>query len=299
MLFFTACTQEDLIVEQPLIEQQNSNSMKRIWGGENLTNDRYVCKRIAQKLALTDIPCYVVKDVHQIIQNCLAVGLTEACYIKEVYMDSVKMWLPETTRTHNFFKNTLKFSPQSQTNDSIQISTNLLETVQIYWPYSENWDGKTIPVITWIGERYGEFYNYAYYYDNGALKQTIVDDIYMQHNPVWVINLSKYPHSCFPKIVSTTRGVNFESIENNLQVDANGMIMQFLIPKYSDDGSTSGSSSSIYIDDENEINLKNGHKVLIGNIKIEQQQSYYVDTPIEFSSNCAFINNNYELNEKN
>lgn len=132
MLFFTACTQEDLIVEQPLIEQQNSNSMKKIWGGENLTNDRYVCKRIAQKLALTDIPCYVVKDVHQIIQNCLAVGLTEACYIKEVYMDSVKMWLPETTRTHNFFKNTLKFSPQSQTNDSIQISTNLLETVQIY-----------------------------------------------------------------------------------------------------------------------------------------------------------------------
>lgn len=121
----------------------------------------------------------------------------------------------------------------------------------------------------------------------------------MQHNPVWVINLSKYPHSCFPKIVSTTRGVNFESIENNLQVDANGMIMQFLIPKYSDDGSTSGSSSSIYIDDENEINFKNGHKVLIGNIKIEQQQSYYVDTPIEFSSNCAFINNNYELNEKN
>lgn len=64
--------------------------------------------------------------------------------------------------------------------------------LQIYWPYSENWDGETAPLITFDpGD--GSEGNYAYIVagpeDGFAVKDSVfVDEAVARKRPVWVIN---------------------------------------------------------------------------------------------------------------
>ncbi len=64
--------------------------------------------------------------------------------------------------------------------------------MQIYWPYSEDWDGEQMPLVT-FDPGFGAKSNYAYEigYDSGGYK--VLDSVYVDENvaasrPVWVIN---------------------------------------------------------------------------------------------------------------
>lgn len=64
--------------------------------------------------------------------------------------------------------------------------------IQIYWPYSENWDGKTLPIITFDPED-GSEYNIGYrliFNDDGSrsVESVEVDEGMATESPVWVIN---------------------------------------------------------------------------------------------------------------
>lgn len=64
--------------------------------------------------------------------------------------------------------------------------------IQIYWPYSESWDGKTMPIITFDPED-GSDVNIGYRLvvgDDGArgVEQVVVDEALAQYVPVWVVN---------------------------------------------------------------------------------------------------------------
>jgi len=64
--------------------------------------------------------------------------------------------------------------------------------MQIYWPYSDSWDGKTYPVIT-CDPGYGVESNYGYEVTKDASGNTVVSRILVteeiaQSRPVWVIN---------------------------------------------------------------------------------------------------------------
>lgn len=64
--------------------------------------------------------------------------------------------------------------------------------LQIYWPYSEDWDGEKLPIITY-DPGYGSSYNYGYKLivdENGNKRvETIyVDEQIAMNEPVWVIN---------------------------------------------------------------------------------------------------------------
>lgn len=64
--------------------------------------------------------------------------------------------------------------------------------LQIYWPYSEDWDGHSYPVITYDpGD--GSESNYGYEiefdeYGERTLKRVVVDEKMAMERPVWVIN---------------------------------------------------------------------------------------------------------------
>lgn len=64
--------------------------------------------------------------------------------------------------------------------------------LQIYWPYSEDWDGEELPIIT-FDPGYGSEYNYGYKIGRDSGGFHVVDSVYvdesvaMEH-PVWVIN---------------------------------------------------------------------------------------------------------------
>lgn len=64
--------------------------------------------------------------------------------------------------------------------------------IQIYWPYSENWDGCTFPVITFDPEDGSEM-NVGYKVvveDDGSrhVQEVIVDEAMAKEVPVWVVN---------------------------------------------------------------------------------------------------------------
>lgn len=64
--------------------------------------------------------------------------------------------------------------------------------MQIYWPYSEEWDGETLPLITFDPGNGAES-NYAYVIGSGARGYEVLDSIFVdetiaRERPVWVIN---------------------------------------------------------------------------------------------------------------
>ena len=64
--------------------------------------------------------------------------------------------------------------------------------LQIYWPYSSDWDGETMPLVT-FDPGYGASDNYAWeiaWKDGSykAMRQVYVDEAVAASRPVWVIN---------------------------------------------------------------------------------------------------------------
>ena len=64
--------------------------------------------------------------------------------------------------------------------------------IQIYWPYSEDWDGETLPIITY-DPGYGAETNMGYVLEYGpegaeVVDSVLVDEALAMTHPVWVIN---------------------------------------------------------------------------------------------------------------
>ena len=60
--------------------------------------------------------------------------------------------------------------------------------VQIYWPYSRDWDGTQLPVITFDpGDNALQNEGYALQAD-GSVKKVLVDEQMAREQPVWVVN---------------------------------------------------------------------------------------------------------------
>lgn len=82
----------------------------------------------------------------------------------------------------------------SEYGDDPEAYLSALESsdVQIYWPYSENWDGRTSPVFTFDpGD--GSDINFGYRVHEDEFGERTVEKIevteeYAEKNPVWVVN---------------------------------------------------------------------------------------------------------------
>lgn len=73
--------------------------------------------------------------------------------------------------------------------------------MQIYWPYSEEWDGETLPLITFDPANGAES-NYAYVISGESGNYEVIDSVFVDENvararPVWVINQND-DSNCIP-----------------------------------------------------------------------------------------------------
>ena len=59
--------------------------------------------------------------------------------------------------------------------------------VQIYWPYSERWDGKSLPIITYDPAD-GSSKVKGYYRGKDGIEEIDVDEDLARERPVWVVN---------------------------------------------------------------------------------------------------------------
>ncbi len=72
--------------------------------------------------------------------------------------------------------------------DPAWLDSLALSDVQIYWPYSESWDGRQLPVITYDpGEGITQNEGFACLPD-GTVKKVLVDEQMARERPVWVVN---------------------------------------------------------------------------------------------------------------
>ena len=77
--------------------------------------------------------------------------------------------------------------------------------LQIYWPYSDSWDGNSMPVITFIPED-GRDSNIAFCREllpdgTPVVKELTVDEDYAREHPVWVVNRNEDAGAMTPRML--------------------------------------------------------------------------------------------------
>lgn len=96
-------------------------------------------------------------------------------------------------------------SASSQTKSPVSVEDLASSGLQIYWPYSEDWDGKEMPVVTFNPED-GSESNFGFVQEilpDGTLsvKRVKVDEDYAKKHPVWIVNRNEDASCLTPEIL--------------------------------------------------------------------------------------------------
>ena len=78
--------------------------------------------------------------------------------------------------------------------------------LQIYWPYSDSWDEKSAPVITFVPSD-GRESNVGFYSEtlpdgSRIVKEIMVDEAYTMFHPVWVVNFNQDSGAITPQMLA-------------------------------------------------------------------------------------------------
>ena len=78
--------------------------------------------------------------------------------------------------------------------------------LQIYWPYSDSWDEKSAPVITFVPSD-GRESNVGFYSEtlpdgSRIVKEIMVDEAYAMSHPVWVVNFNQDSGAITPQMLA-------------------------------------------------------------------------------------------------
>lgn len=123
-------------------------------------------------------------------------------------------------------------------------SGSVLETLadsglQIYWPYSEDWDGETLPVITFDPEdgrscsmlsRGGDS-NVGFFREclpNGSwiVKEVIVDEDYARNHPVWVVNHNEDSAYMTPQMIEALYPERSQAVATRSYDDCRTLVLK-------------------------------------------------------------------------
>ena len=175
------------------IDKSEFDISQNLKGGEQREN-------IARVIASMEIDNAEVSKIHAGVLKALDEGLHETYFMKELMCEDSKI-VKRETQTSAF----IEYIEKLENNDDSL--TQLLEyykegnnanILQIYWPFSENWDGKTKPAITFLPEDNTQATNKAYYMEDGKLKSVEVDRNYAMSHPVLIINESSLGYDNIP-----------------------------------------------------------------------------------------------------
>jgi hypothetical protein len=182
----------------------NACSEEDISGFEDKSNVGLTTEQIQQKENLNSIALTVVNiadskeifnEIHSAVSISLNTGLDEQYRFKDILYPTESKIPSLKSSAINFgtkFKDAIrKDKLKSSSPENIEAFI-ISEDVQIYWPYSEEWDGFTEPVITFdpivdIDENIG-FKRIVQPDGSIGIDTVIVTDDYAFHNPVWIIN---------------------------------------------------------------------------------------------------------------
>lgn len=141
----------------------------------------------------------IVTAMSQIVESSRITGLDESVYLEDVlFRVSSKTKSNDTPEAivGDYFLSRVKSPNKISTKSETDYFT--IGDLEIYWPYSDDWDGSTEPVVVFNVEGENNYIEgdktYAYRISgtgaNFSIEELIVDESYAMKNPVWVVNRS-------------------------------------------------------------------------------------------------------------
>lgn len=142
----------------------------------------------------------VVKTMNEVAIASSIIGLDESIYLDEVMAEENPTTKSSVTSNNKIIKDFILDNITSNKTKSTEDVTMVINNIEIYWPYSEDWDGVSQPVVVINKNSDEQFieadkvYAYKLTPNQGGtgydVETIIVDEEYALKNPVWVINES-------------------------------------------------------------------------------------------------------------
>jgi hypothetical protein len=181
---------------------------------ENLSEEVVKLKITSQLLSEIAIDENIVMEVKEGIETNLSYGLDEELRFKEVLQPQSSKISIRSSNHQSKLANAIR---DVFNNSTIQLRTSIngedfsgeLEefvcenNIQIYWPYSENWNGKELPVIAYnpMSDDVTEIMAYRYHNESkgiSRLDSLVIDEEYAMEHPVWIINKNEFDYDDIP-----------------------------------------------------------------------------------------------------
>lgn len=183
---FTSCDNEEIQKSvEPLYSQEELNLLNTLQ--KTALN---ICK-------MNDINA--CKEVKSIVELSIEYGRDEDARFRDLIGTEQSVFFKQSPQLKSpLFNRSFSKIYVSQENDST--SSYLTDNdIQIYWPYSENWDGVTIPVVTFapLDKNVTDIMAYKMN-EYGKIDSLIVNENYAKKYPVWVINKNNIAYDNLP-----------------------------------------------------------------------------------------------------
>lgn len=193
-----------------------------------LKERRAIAQWLSKNATLEDI-----EVIHRAVEKAVDHGLDEVCFLSEFISanPSVNKIFREKSSTISQAFRAESFSNEkgSQPEPIIGIINNN-EYLQIYWPYSDDWDHQTMPVVAYAPEDINATSGTGFRSASTKIESVTIDEEYCKTHPVLIINESEVGYSEIP---------NFS---NGEQMSANGV---FYSPRNIDAISNASDNSTV------------------------------------------------------
>ena len=143
------------------------------------------------------------KEVHAATQKAISLGLDETYYFVEMLGKGEQITKSSEIKREILSK--LATLPEDnnikQLFDQMSENNSVLQKYQIYWPYSERWDGKEMPTITFKSKEsplIAQEENIGYLIKGEEVEDVLVNEEYAKTHPVWIINTNPIPYDEYP-----------------------------------------------------------------------------------------------------
>ena len=164
-------------------------------------------EEVAEILSLISLNSEHLNEVHDAVTSSSGNGYDEEYTMKdlfrmpgagvgdvrskagEVYESPLKDQIEEQIRSMFSTKSDDPERKWTDPDDYLDALTS--SDIQIYWPYSEEWDGETMPIITFDPEDGSEVnIGYKFVDDDGfrRVEEIVVDEEMAKEVPIWVVN---------------------------------------------------------------------------------------------------------------
>lgn len=162
---------------------------------------------VARLLSLIPMQSAHLCEVHDAVTSSAVNGYDEEYMMNDLFLspgagvgdEDVRSGLSYGNPLRELIEEKVRDLCQTRSDDSLwtlKDPDSFLEAltesdIQIYWPYSENWDGEAMPIITFDPEDDSDV-NIGYRFkDDGGfrhIEEVLVDEEMARAKPVWVVN---------------------------------------------------------------------------------------------------------------